>query len=170
MRHLTFGAAMLGAALAAVVGAGDAQAQAQRLVFSQQEGHWTIYNIDRRCYAVNRPLSEFNAAPFNALILALARGGPLTMSVHFWPGQFRETSPHRLILRPGSRSAITVPARATSDFALETSEALSPGFVQDLRTSDTLTVAAEGVSQSLVFDTLRIGFVIARLENCAQLL
>ncbi len=150
--------------------AGAAGAQAPMLSFSHTEGHWTVYNTPGRCHAINRPLNEFNATPFNGLLLSEARGGPIVVTVGFWPGQLGAQAPARLTLRPGDRPAITLAARPVGDYGLETTEPLTAGFLQDLRTSQTLTVEAAGVRQSLVFDIARIGLVVARLENCARLL
>jgi len=175
MRRLTGTAAtaaraLVVLALAACWHAGHAQAQAQRPAFSEQEGRWSIEMAPGRCFAVNRPLNEVNASPYNLMMLSLQRGRAITVSVHFWPGQFTGQEQRRLTLVPGRRPEVIVPAVASTDFALETREPLTADFFEDLRTSEELTVRAQGVSQVLVFDIARIGFVIARLENCARLL
>jgi hypothetical protein len=164
MRHVLAALAMAAAL------AGEAGAQAPSLFFSNTEGHWTIYNQSGRCHAINRPLNEASATPFNALTLSEARGGPIIVTVGFWPGQVAAQGPGRLTLRLDNRPAITLAAKPVGDFGLETTEPLTAGFLQDLRTSRILDVDATGVRQGLTFDIERVAFVIARLETCARLL
>lgn len=156
---------VLFAVLLLAPGAASAQPRAPSV---QQVAHWTILPFGLRCLAINRPMGDFNASPWNALAFDAPRGGGLSLHVHYWPGYLDGVTPGAMDIAIEGPSALRtkLAARpAPTPGAVETAP-LPPEVAEALRNATRLSVTFG--PQSLSFDLAPMGEMLAALERCRQ--
>jgi hypothetical protein len=152
-----------------LVALASAAAQAQTNVYSAQRGHWSIWNSTSVCRAVNRPPTEFNYAPYNALEIAVRRNA-IAVEVFFWPRSIDPSRDYRLILDFGVGDVLALDAKSTiGDFMLASAE--ENKLWRLFQDGKLLRVAVEGEQTlALAFALDDIGWVLDSLTSCRDLL
>ena len=144
-------------------------ASAQTNVFYAERGHWTVMNSSTRCYAMNRPLAEFNAAPYNALEISAWPKSAISIDVFFWPGAVMMDRKYKLQLY-FSAGDVTLPAKPTiGDYGLASDPDI--GLWRKLQDSKSLAVAVVGeptLTTSFTLDGM--DWVIDTLTMCSAFL
>ena len=144
-------------------------AAAQSNVFYAERGHWTVMNYATRCFALNRPLADFNAAPYNALEISAWPKSAISIDVFFWPGAVMMDRAYQLQLY-FSAGDVTLPARPTfGDYVL--ASAPDMGLWRKLQDSKSLAVAVVGEPELTTSFTLDgVDWVIDTLTTCSTFL
>ena len=144
-------------------------AGAQTNVFYAERGHWTVMNSSTRCYAMNRPLADFNAAPYNALEISAWPKSAISIDVFFWPGAVMMDRKYKLQLY-FSAGDVTLPAKPTiGDYGLASDPDI--GLWRKLQDSKSLAVAVVGQPTLATSFTLDgIDWVIDTLTMCSAFL
>jgi hypothetical protein len=144
-------------------------AAAETNVYYAERGHWTVMNLTSRCIAMNRPATEFNAAPYNALQISAWPKSAISVDVFFWPGAVMMDRDYKLQLY-FSAGDLTLPAKPTiGDYGL-TSEP-DMGLWRKLEDSKSLAVAVVGEPDLATTFTLDgIDWVIDTLTMCSGFL
>lgn len=144
-------------------------ADAQTNVFYAERGHWTVANSATRCFALNRPAADFNAAPYNAIEISAWPKSAISVDVFFWPGAFTMERDYQLQLY-FSAGDVTLPAKPTiGDYVL--ASAPDMGLWRKLQDSKSLAVAVVGepvLTTSFTLDG--IDWVIDTLTACSTYL
>ena len=149
--------------------AATAAASAQTDVYYVERGYWTIMGMASRCIAVNRPVADFNAAPYNALEISAWPKSAISVDVFFWPGAVTPEREYQLQLY-FSAGDLTLPAKPTiGDYALASDPDM--GLWRKLQDSKTLGVAVVGEPALATSFTLDgIDWVIDALTACSGML
>jgi hypothetical protein len=144
-------------------------AQAQTSAYYAERGHWTVFLLPSACRALNRPPSDFNFAPYDALQIVV-RPGAISVETFFWPLALDKSQAHRLLLRFDQTKDLTLDANAAmGDFML--ASAADTKLWRLFEDAEVLTVVVEGEHQlSLQFELGDIGWVMDRLQDCQGLL
>lgn len=140
-------------------------------VFLAQTDNWFVLALTNSCLAFNRPGVEYNASPWNSLTIHAPKDGlGFVFEVMFLPKSFEPGSPHSLTLRIEGRNDHKLDARATSDYALQSSEPAPDDLIKDLRTAKAMEAQASGLPIVLTFDTSRIDDVFGFLDTCRSVI
>jgi hypothetical protein len=144
-------------------------AEAQTNIFYAERGHWTVINSATRCYAMNRPFADFNAAPYNALEITAWPKSTISVDVFFWPGAVIMERDYQLQLGFNTGD-MTLPAKATiGDYVLASEPDM--GLWRKLQDSKTLSVRVGGEPLLVLSFTLDdIDWVIDTLTMCSTFL
>jgi hypothetical protein len=135
--------------------------------FAAQSGHWTVLGLGKSCMAINRPMAEFNASPWNSLALVAQKEAVLKLQVWFWPGYAASDANPVLNGVAGGDTIEKFLSSTTiiADFALETAQPLPEAFMDRMRDgSEMVFSAANGAS--LTFDATGLGAVLDILDDC----
>ena len=157
------------AALLLVATGTTAGAQDEQPTFLVEQGHWWISRLGTdSCVAHNRPLSEFNAVPFNAMVLQqkIGEGQPRLQAV-YWPKSFETGQQFELLIVPSSGKPFQYPVQAASDYHVGGMAPLTEEEFSKLAVSATVTIGGDATPQSLVVDTQELGEVGVWLDQCA---
>ena len=159
MRILVFlAAAMIGAA-----------AHAETNVFYAERGHWSVAIGGSACRAFNRPLTDFNASPYNGLAIVTRAGAEIGVEVYFWPQAIDPSRNNRLRLDFTAADTITLDAKGTDFMLAATDEAGKLWrFFQTAKT--VRAVVADAPKLELFFGLDDINWVLDNLQRCAGLL
>ncbi|MBN9023085.1 MAG: hypothetical protein J0H08_13525 [Rhizobiales bacterium] len=145
-------------------------ATAQQSTFYVDRGDWTIYNTSAACRAVNRPMADFNAAPFNALQIVVRPGGRIGVEVFFWPGAIDPAAANELALGFGGPTPMILSATTPmGDYVLASKD--DPELWSRLGKAKTLTARVKAdPNVALAFSLDQIGWVLATLQSCTRIL
>jgi hypothetical protein len=155
------------AALAVSTLAGSAAVPAAPAPFMEQHGHWTVMGTSLACMAVNRPVEEFNYAPYNGLSVRQRRAGPARLQVFAWPGLFKQGQAVTIAITVGT-TRTELPAEAADTFFVETKEALPAALLDSLRDRRVAQFEVSGVPQTLLFDMSHLPAVMRSIEDCVR--
>jgi hypothetical protein len=155
---------------AALVACGASAATAQQSTYYAERGHWTVYNGATACRALNRPMEDFNYAPFNALQIVVRPGNRIGVEVFFWPGAVDPGAENALALGFGGSVPFIVPATAPmGDFMLASGDA--PELWERLRKAKALTAKPmSDPTVTLSFALDQFGWVLGALDACSRIL
>jgi len=147
-----------------------ADAHAQTSVYYTERGHWSVMNLGKACRALNRPVADFNAAPYNGLQIVAKAGSGFGVEVFFWPQAIDPAKDYRLTLTFSAGQPITLDARATAgDFMLASADEVKLWrLFQDSKTLQ-VTVAGEPKLQ-LIFGLDDMEWVLSGLTSCREVL
>lgn len=154
-------------AAAAFASPGVARAKTVYLV---EAGGWNVMSLANSCIAFNRPSSEYNHSPFNALTLRAPKEGGFLLQAMFWPQAFAAGSEHGLSVRADPGDRFTIDAAAMSDYMLESKAPIPEELVKQLGKASFVTVRVADIPAALGFDAGRLREVLDHLDNCRQLL
>ena len=137
--------------------------------FLVEQGHWWISRIGTdSCIAHNRPLTEFNAVPYNSVALQQAIGEPQPrLQAIFWPDSFEAGEELQLLIVPSSGRPFEYPVRAASGYHVTGIAPLTEAQFDTLTLSTTVTVGGDATPQSLVVETRELRQVEIWLDQCA---
>jgi hypothetical protein len=165
MRLLMFFAMMS----AAVPGVSTA-AQAQNSLYYMERGHWTVVGSGAVCRAYNRPLADLNAAPYNALVIAVRSMSDISIDVYFWPGAIDPAKTYRINLDFAGGAALALEGQPeVSDIML--SSAAEPKLWRQLQDASSLRVTVGGeplLDVTFTLDGAR--WVADALTSCTEYL
>ncbi len=156
--------------LLAFVTLATAPATAQQSTYYVEHGDWTIYNTSAACRAVNRPMVDFNAAPFNALQIVARPGSRIGVEVFFWPGAIDPSAANELALGFGGPTPMILAATAPmGDYLLASDD--SPELWSRLQKAQRLTAKVKADPHvALSFSLDEIGWVLDALQRCTRVL
>jgi hypothetical protein len=156
--------------IAALVAGGATAAVAQQSIYYAERGHWTVYNGATACRALNRPMADFNYAPFNALQIVVRPGSRIGVEVFFWPGSVDPDADNALALGFGGSTPFILPATATiGDYMLASDD--SPELWERLRKAKAMTAKPRSdPTITLSFSLEEIGWVMGVLDACSRVL
>lgn len=142
-------------------------AQAQTSVYYAERGHWTVMNYPAACRAINRPMVDFNYAPFATLQITVRPKSVISVDVFFWPSAVMMDREYELRLRFTSGGDLTLPARPTlGDYVLASDPDV--GLWRKLQDSKMLGVGVVGEpALALQFTLDGIDWVLNALTTCA---
>lgn len=129
------------------------------------EANWTIVQMGpTRCGAFNRPLTEFNASPYNALWITQKAGDATpAMRIFFWPGAFSDGEAVKLTISFENGKSESLPAHAMGDYEVD-ADTWPSGLTAQFGESGATSF---GRSQMQVtFDTTQLPKVLADLSEC----
>jgi len=144
-------------------------ASAQSAYYAER-GHWTVYSGAAACRAINRPVQDFNYAPFDALQIVVRPGNRIGVEVFFWPGAIDPAADNVLALGFGGGPSLLLPATAMmGDFMLATGDA--PELWGRLQKAKVLTAKPKSDPKvALSFTLDDIGWVLGALDACSGVL
>lgn len=142
------------------------------VVFQVETNQWTVLSLTCSCLAINRPLNEFNAAPFNALQFRATPQGETFLDVQYWPIYFVAGEAYTVKLSIDRGRPIEVPAASPPgvDFSVSSTAPLGDDVLAALGNGETLTVTVAGTPQALTFEIGELRSVLPTLHVCAGLL
>ena len=119
------------------------------------------------CAAVNRPIEEFNAAPFNALSIRQRRGAKPVLQVFTWPDMFKPGQAVTVAITiNGTRTEL--PAQTADSYIAETKGTLPAELIALLRGARNAQIEITGVAHMLLFDVSDVEAVLGSLEACER--
>ena len=129
-------------------------------------GLWTVLPLAQSCLAINRPVDEFNASPWNSLVFHAPKSGGLHMQVHYWPGYVEGVRGKMLQLTGPLHSAFkaSLEAQPTHSSGVETVAPLPASVVEELRRAREIEVGFG--PQWLTFDLEGLADALNGLEAC----
>ena len=139
-------------------------------IYYAERGHWTVYSGAAACRALNRPVEDFNFAPFDALQIVVRPGSRIGVEVFFWPGAIDPGADNDLALGFGGGASLLLPATAMmGDFMLATGDA--PELWARLQKAKSLTAKPKSDPKAALSFTLDdIGWVLGALDACSGVL
>jgi hypothetical protein len=157
------------AALLAAATTVPAAGQDPASTFLVEQGNWWISRIGTdSCIAHNRPLTEFNAVPYNSVALQQAIGEPQPrLQAIFWPESFDPDQELELLIVPSSGRPFEYAARAASDYHVTGTAPLTEAQFDALTVSATVTIGGDATPQSLVVEAQDLDQVEMWLDQCA---
>lgn len=155
---------------AALLACGASAATAQQSTYYAERGHWTVYSGATACRALNRPMADFNYAPFAGLQIAVRPGSKIGVEVFFWPGAVDSDADNGLALVFGSDKPLILPATMSmGDYMLAVDDA--PELWTRLRKAKTLTAKPmSDPKAALSFSLDQIDWVLGALDACSRVL
>ncbi len=145
---------------------GITAAHAEAPYFYAERGHWTVMAGGSACRALNRPPEDFNASPYNALMIVARPDNTMGVDVFFWPGAFDAAGSYDLLLTFDAGKAMALKSRPTiGDYMLtsDTDVALWRAFQSAAR----LYVGVKGEpTRSLHFGLDGVDWVLTTLQSC----
>jgi hypothetical protein len=134
--------------------------------FMERHGHWIVAAASQSaCAAFNRPLAEFNAAPYAALSIRQRRGEPARLQVFAWPDVFK--AGQRTVIEIGGNARTEVAAHAPDSYFVEAADALPDAAIDALR-DGAVEFRVRGLPQVLVFDVSQIDTIMKSLDACVR--
>ena len=134
--------------------------------FMERHGHWIVAAASQSaCAAFNRPLEEFNAAPFAALSIRQRRGEPARLQVFAWPDVFKVGQ--RTTIEIGSGLRTELAAHAPDNYFVEAADALPEASIGEMR-AGAVEIRVRGLPQMLVFDLSQIDAIMKSLDTCVR--
>jgi hypothetical protein len=135
--------------------------------FLERHGHWIVAAASQSaCAAFNRPLEEFNAAPYAALSIRQRRGEPARLQVFAWPDVFK--AGQRTTIEIGSGLRTEVAAQAPDSYFVEATDALPDAAIAEMRAAGPVEIRVRGLPQMLVFDLSQIDAIMKSLDTCVR--
>jgi hypothetical protein len=137
--------------------------------FFVKDGGWTIMGSTRGCDAVNRDVTEFNVAPYNALWLTRYAGmDPQTMiRVFYWPGALEPEQAVTLHFELSNGQTFEMTAMTTEDLIADTDYRLTDENIRALDTAGHVIIRMDG-KPALAFRTRGILDASQYLERCTS--
>jgi hypothetical protein len=134
--------------------------------FLERHGHWIVAAASQSaCAAFNRPLEEFNAAPYAGLSIRQRRGQPARLQVFAWPDVFKPGQ--RTTIEIGSGLRTELAAQAADSYFVEATDALPDAAIGEMRTGP-VEIRVRGLPQMLVFDVSEIDVIMKSLDTCVR--
>jgi hypothetical protein len=135
--------------------------------FLERHAHWTVAAASQSaCAAFNRPLEEFNAAPYAALSIRQRRGQPARLQVFAWPGAFKpgDKVTIRIAIGPGTELA----AQAANTYFVETAGGLQDALVSEMSAVGLVSFKITGLATVLFFDMSQLEAIMKSLAACMR--
>lgn len=156
--------------IAALAACGATAATAEQSTYYAERGHWTVYSGATACRALNRPMADFNFAPFAGLQVVVRPGNRIGVEVFFWPGTVDPDAENALALGFGGSVPFIVPATAPmGDFMLASGDA--PELWERLRKAKAMTAKPKSDPKvTLSFALDEIDWVLGALDACSRVL
>ena len=134
--------------------------------FLERHGHWIVAAASQSaCAAFNRPLEEFNAAPYAALSIRQRRDQPARLQVFAWPDVFK--AGQRTVIEIGSGLRTELAAQAPDSYFVEAAGALPDAAIGEMRTGP-VEIRVRGLAQMLVFNVSQIDAIMKSLDSCVR--
>ena len=150
----------------AVLAASALPASAQDFIESAG-GSWWVVGLDLSCLAINRSPIEFNASPYNAIVLHQYKTDNLPrLQAFFWPGAFTEGRRVQLSITPDGRRTVNLEAQAITSYQAVTLEVAPEDLLEAMSNVQVTTVKAEKITQILMFETGPIEAVADLMGKC----
>ncbi|MEM6462018.1 MAG: hypothetical protein AAF724_08890 [Pseudomonadota bacterium] len=131
-----------------------------------RDKNWTIVPLGSSCSAVNRPLEEFNASPYNAMVVNASKARGLELQIYFWPG-YVASGPIELLLVSENGNRLEVTAEPYGDQAVTVSFSNVEPMRILLEEGTLLLAALKAKPDSLTFEIEPLRRLFRQLEDCS---
>lgn len=138
--------------------------------YSWTEGNWSVGTGPGQCVAVNRPLAEFNIAPFVALMFIQKAGGEPRIRVHFWPGAFAkgESVSLKFDFFQSATPNFATAGSAINDYSVELAQPFPHRDLAQLAKADRVLIKADDKGKQVGFNLAALRAVIFHLDACGR--
>lgn len=130
-----------------------------------KDENWTIIELGSSCSAINRPLEEFNASPYNAMAVNASKARGLELQIYFWPG-YVTSDTVELTLTSEDGNRLEVIAEPYGDQAVTVLLSNTDRIRIMLEKGTLLLATLKSKPDSLIFEIEPLRRLLLQLDSC----